>query len=153
MHRTLAVALALAALACPLPAWAQEAGTAHAAGPLLSASAPVAALAGDLPGPAAWLTLPPAPGEPERSRWYSAVGAAKFDRAQARAARSLSRHVVLGAGIGAAAGVALGLWVISIADCGGPDCTAERVLGVAGNALGGAAIGALLGAAVYLVRR
>lgn len=134
MRRFFAVALALASFALPLPAGAQEAGTARAPGPALSASAPVI-------------------NEPERSGWLSAAGAAEMDPAQAGAALSLSRHVVLGAGIGATAGAALGLWVISIADCGGSGCTAERVLGVAGNALGGAAIGALLGAAVYLLRR
>jgi hypothetical protein len=67
--------------------------------------------------------------------------------------KSLSRHLLVGSSIGAVAGAAFGLWVISMADCGGSNCTQQRVLGVAGLAAGGAAIGALGGGLVYLVRR
>jgi hypothetical protein len=68
-------------------------------------------------------------------------------------APSASRHLRIGAAAGGVAGALFGLWVISIADCGGPGCTGERVIGVAGNALDGAAVGALIGGLVYLIRR
>lgn len=83
----------------------------------------------------------------------SAQGAIDVERVPASQTLSLSRHLRIGGGIGAVAGVALGLWVISIADCGGSNCTTQRVVGVAGNALGGAVIGALVGGAVYLIRK
>lgn len=78
-----------------------------------------------------------------------------LDDAHAVAAQSvsLSRHLLVGSGIGAAAGAAFGLAVVSLADCGGPNCSEERVVGVAGHALAGAVVGALVGGVAYLVRR
>lgn len=66
---------------------------------------------------------------------------------------SLSRHLLVGSGVGAAVGTAFALAVFSLADCGGPDCSGERVIGVTGHALAGAALGALVGGVTYLVRR
>ena len=66
---------------------------------------------------------------------------------------SLSRHLLIGSGIGAAAGTLFALAVVSIADCNGPNCPEERVVGVAGHALAGAAVGALAGGVTWLVRR
>ena len=66
---------------------------------------------------------------------------------------SLRRHLVLGSWIGALAGAAFALAVVSLADCGGPGCTREAVIGVAGHALAGAAMGAVAGALTRLIRR
>lgn len=76
-----------------------------------------------------------------------------IEESRRRAAPSLSRHLAWGGGIGGLLGAAFGMAVISIADCSGQGCTAERVFGVASLSLGGAAIGALVGGAVYLIRR
>ena len=65
---------------------------------------------------------------------------------------SLSTHLVTGAAIGAVAGALLGLAVVSFADCGGPTCNQERVVGVLATTAAGAGVGALGSALVYLVR-
>lgn len=67
-------------------------------------------------------------------------------------APSLSGHVSVGAAAGAVAGALFGLAVISIADCGGPGCNQERILGLIGTTAAGAAVGALGGVLVYAVR-
>lgn len=71
----------------------------------------------------------------------------------AAVAASVSRHFLVGAASGAVVGGAFALAVVALADCGGPGCTGERVVGVAAHALAGAAVGALLGGVVYLFRR
>lgn len=68
------------------------------------------------------------------------------------AAPSLSRHLVVGGAIGGALGAAFGLAVVSFADCTGPECTEERVVGVVGHALAGVAVGAVIGGIIYLIR-
>lgn len=154
MHRTLATALALAVLAVSPPAEGQEGTPSSDLRFIVPAATPASSPAEDFVAPAGWSHSPfPSPARETIPPTGSFAAAAMMERSRQRAAGSLSRHVVLGAGIGALAGAALGLWVISIADCGGPGCTAERVLGVAGNALGGAAIGALIGAVVHRIRR
>lgn len=146
MHSALAVAFVLAALVHPWSARAQPATSAPALPPGSSAFALRSGPAEDVPPRTAVVVLPDTPA-------WSARGAMDIERISAIRTPSLSRHVRIGGGIGAVAGAALGLWVISIADCGGSNCTTQRVVGVAGNALGGAAIGALIGGAVYLIRR
>ena len=66
---------------------------------------------------------------------------------------SLSRHLLIGSGIGAVAGTVFALAVASLADCGGPHCLGERVIGVAGHAAAGAVVGAVVGSVTYLVRK
>ena len=57
------------------------------------------------------------------------------------------------ASIGAAIGAGLGLLfvsaVIALADCAGPACNRERLIGLAGHAVGGALAGALVGVIFY----
>ena len=55
------------------------------------------------------------------------------------------RVATIGAIVGSIAGALFGLAVVSFADCAGSNCSAERVVGVAGHAAGGAASGLLLG--------
>lgn len=69
------------------------------------------------------------------------------------AAMRFGRAALIGAGSGAAVGVLFALAVISLADCAGPSCAYERVIGVAGHAAGGALLGAMLGLAVAGVAR
>lgn len=62
------------------------------------------------------------------------------------------------AGVGAAAGALFGFAVVMFADCARPDCTYERVLGVAGHGAAGAGVGGIAGLVVdgarkLLVRR
>lgn len=64
------------------------------------------------------------------------------------AAMRRGRATLIGAGSGAAVGALFALAVISLADCAGPNCAYERVIGVGGHAAGGAILGALLGLAV-----
>lgn len=66
---------------------------------------------------------------------------------------SLRRHLKIGAVIGAVLGFAFGTAVVALADCSGPHCFGERVMGVVGHGLAGAVAGALAGGAVHLVRR
>ena len=152
MHHAFAVALALVALVLPPPTRAQEVEAASALLPIPSASAGVAVTENVLAS-TAWPLSGDTAGVPIASSAPSAWGARELERVRTGAAPSLSRHLGVGAGIGAVAGAVFGLWVISIADCGGPNCTTERVVGVAGNALGGAAIGALVGGVLYLIRK
>jgi hypothetical protein len=69
----------------------------------------------------------------------------------------MARSLELGALIGAALGFLFALAVVSFADCAGPHCAGERVVGLAGHAAGGAVIGAACGALAWglwrLVRR
>lgn len=65
----------------------------------------------------------------------------------------LGRAMLIGAGSGAAAGALFALAVISLADCAGPSCTYERVIGVAGHAAGGALLGAALGLVAAAIGR
>lgn len=133
-----AALLALALLAAPAGAPAQDAYPA----PVPDGTSRVEAVR---PAPAV-APFRVSAGYAPASRTPDAAPAAAF------AAPSASRHLLVGAGIGAVAGAAFGLAVVSFADCGGPDCSGERVLGVASLTLGGAAIGALVGGLVYLVR-
>ena len=57
----------------------------------------------------------------------------------------LRTPVLGGLAIGAALGGLFGLAVVSFADCAGPDCTYQRVVGVFGHAAGVGAAGALAG--------
>ena len=50
-------------------------------------------------------------------------------------------------------GAAFGLAVVLFADCAGPTCARERVLGVAMHAAIGAAFGVVLGGAIALLQR
>ena len=63
------------------------------------------------------------------------------------------RPVGIGAAIGATLGALFAFAVISFADCAGPSCSYERMVGVLGHALAGALAGALLGLAVAMVAR
>jgi hypothetical protein len=75
----------------------------------------------------------------------------------ARPSRRPSRCWLVGAFAGALAGLLFALAVISFADCAGPNCTEERVVGVIGHVLGGALIGEAVWVVAYglwrLVRR
>lgn len=144
MHRVLAVAFVLVALVHPVATPAQEAASARAFHPDVASPTFAGVPAEHFSARAATRVLPDPSVAPPR---------VEAERLRAVQAPSLSRHLKIGGGIGAVVGAAFGMWVISIADCGGSNCTAQRVVGVAGNALGGAAIGALLGGAVYLIRR
>ena len=66
-------------------------------------------------------------------------------------------RVARAAGIGAVAGAALGtlfaIAVVSFADCAGPSCSSERVVGIIGHALGGGLVGALAGVLIAAVAR
>ena len=70
-------------------------------------------------------------------------------RAPGRAA-AWRRALLLGAAIGAAAGALFALAVVSLADCAGPRCGYERVVGVLGHAAAGGAAGLLVGALLRL---
>ena len=61
--------------------------------------------------------------------------------------------IAIGAVAGALFGALFALGVIALADCAGPTCLRERVLGVAGHAVSGAAVGGLLGALIDAVVR
>ena len=63
------------------------------------------------------------------------------------------RWVRAGALVGAAAGALFGLAVVGFADCEGPHCTRERVLGVLAHIGLGLPPGALLGLGAALLRR
>lgn len=151
MHHAFAVALTFVAL-LPLPGRAQETSTAFAVNPIpfTSVGAPATE---DVLSSWAGASSRHTAGRLTYSSALSAMGVRELEPIRAGTAPSLSRHLRVGAGIGGAVGAAFGLWVITIADCGGPNCTTERVLGVASNAVGGAAIGALIGGAVYLIRK
>ena len=62
-------------------------------------------------------------------------------------------YLTAGAVAGALVGALFALGVIALADCAGPTCLRERVLGVAGHAVSGAAVGGLLGALIDAVVR
>ncbi len=158
-----AALLLLALLAAPAAAVAQDSGSATTLGgisqPHLSGTgtAPVATLFGTtapayFPYSSQGDDLSSADGVRARQ---SLPAPQLLDGVYAIAGRSpsLSRHLLIGSGIGAAAGAAFGLAVISLADCGGPNCSQERVVGVAGHALAGAVVGALFGGVTYLIRR
>lgn len=89
------------------------------------------------------------------SELSAAASLSRMPKTEARmnSSVSLPRHLLGGAGVGAAVGTAFALAVVSLADCAGPTCTGERVVGVVGHALAGAAVGALGGGMVYLVRK
>jgi hypothetical protein len=61
--------------------------------------------------------------------------------------------MLIGVWIGGASATLFALAVVSFADCSGPDCARERVLGVLAHAVGGASGGALLGLMAWAVRR
>ena len=65
----------------------------------------------------------------------------------------LGRWIRIGAWVGGIPATLFAIAVVSFADCSGPDCARERVLGVLGHAAGGAAAGALLGLVVWAVHR
>jgi hypothetical protein len=64
----------------------------------------------------------------------------------------MTRLVAAGATVFAVLGGLFALLVVSFADCAGPSCGRERVVGVLGHAAAGLVLGALLGAVVALVR-
>lgn len=66
---------------------------------------------------------------------------------------SWKRYLLLPAALGALLASLFALAVVSFADCAGPGCAQERVLGVAGHALAGALSGLLLGGIVFLLLR
>lgn len=109
---------------------------------VLALAAPPVAAAQQAPAPAPAPSVPAAAVEhaslptpiPERTHLVALPAAAmeKLPRAALERAPSVSRHVWAGALAGGVAGTLFGLWVISVADCGGPGCTGERVVGVAG---------------------
>ena len=120
------------------------------------AQAPGGSPAGVDPAPTREHSPAPAPltssPTPPAGSILSAVGMVEMERVREAAVPVLSRHLLFGGGLGAAAGAAFGVAVIGLADCGG-DCASERVVGVAGHALAGAVTGALIGGLVYLLRR
>jgi hypothetical protein len=61
--------------------------------------------------------------------------------------------VVAGLTIGLALGGLFGLAVVSFADCSGPGCTYQRVIGVIAHAAGVGALGAIAGLLVQAVVR
>ena len=65
----------------------------------------------------------------------------------------MKRRAALGALLGALLGTAFGIAGVSFADCAGPACGRERVLGVLLHAALGGGAGALLGALFAWVRR
>lgn len=147
MHHAFTMVLTLLALTLPTFTWAQVIETIPARDPIPLMSAPAPLVTEGVLAPGIRPSFRTTAGT------FYPLSALELDRVGTSTTPSLSRHLWTGAGVGAAAGAAFGLWVISIADCGGPNCTTERVVGVAGNALGGAAIGALIGGMVYLIRR
>ena len=66
---------------------------------------------------------------------------------------SLSRFLKVGSLAGGVLGGLFGLAVVSLADCAGPGCTGERVLGVAGHALAGALLGVAAGGVAWALVR
>jgi hypothetical protein len=72
---------------------------------------------------------------------------------EASAERSPVSYTKILGSIGFALGALFGLAVVLFADCAHPGCSYERVIGVAGHAAGGGAIGALAGLAIDGVRR
>lgn len=107
-----------------------------------------AGFAADAPlGPTRRWVLPPS--EP---RSLSAADDAEIEWLRPQAAR-LSSPVRRGAIVGGVIGAAFGLAVVSFADCSGSGCTSQRVIGVAGLGIAGAAAGALVGSVISLVRR
>ncbi len=64
----------------------------------------------------------------------------------------IGRWMRIGAWAGRIPATLFALAVVSFADCSGPDCASERVLGVLGHAAGGAAVGALVGLKAWAVR-
>jgi hypothetical protein len=71
-----------------------------------------------------------------------------------RAPRSAAaRFLLRGAAVGATLGTLFAAAVVSFADCAGPNCDAERVIGLLGHAAGGALAGALLGLLALLLVR
>lgn len=50
----------------------------------------------------------------------------------------------LGAGVGGTLGALFGLAVVSFADCAGPNCAYEQLIGVLGHAVGGAGAGSVI---------
>ena len=65
----------------------------------------------------------------------------------------MRRSATTGACAGALLGTLFALAVISFADCAGPACGRERVIGVAGHALAGGGAGAVLGVILSLIAR
>jgi hypothetical protein len=69
----------------------------------------------------------------------------------------LRRPILAGLTVGSVLGGLFGLAVVSFADCSGPDCTYQRVVGVVAHAAGagvaGGAAGLLVHAVVRLLRR
>ena len=69
----------------------------------------------------------------------------------------MKRILLVGAIGGALLGTLFALAVVSFADCAGPNCGSERVIGVLGHAAAGAAMGLLLGGianlALHVARR
>jgi hypothetical protein len=59
----------------------------------------------------------------------------------------------LGAGVGGALGASFGLAVVSFADCAGPNCAYERIIGVLGHTAGGAGAGGALGFLLLAISR
>ena len=65
----------------------------------------------------------------------------------------MMRHIRIGAVAGGTVGIAFALAIVSFADCAGPGCGRERVLGVALHAVLGILAGAVVGLVVGAVRR
>ena len=65
----------------------------------------------------------------------------------------MKRFATIGALLGGLLGTAFALAVVSFADCAGPACGRERVLGVLLHAALGSGAGTLLGALAAWVRR
>jgi hypothetical protein len=55
--------------------------------------------------------------------------------------------------MGGALGTLFGLAVVSFADCAGPNCGYDRIIGVLGHAAGGAGGGVALGLLLLAARR
>jgi hypothetical protein len=66
---------------------------------------------------------------------------------------SIYREVLIGAAVLGSMAALFAVAVVSFADCAGDHCARERVIGVAGHALGGMVLGALIGGGVAVLRR
>jgi hypothetical protein len=65
----------------------------------------------------------------------------------------VTRFLLRGAVVGATLGTLFAAAVVSFADCAGPNCNAERVIGLLGHAAAGAVAGGLLGLLAFLLAR
>ena len=73
--------------------------------------------------------------------------------ARFRGGHAVLRWVRNGALIGGAAGTLFAVAVVCFADCAGPDCNRERMLGILLHLAAGLAIGAVIGLLGAVLRR